>query len=92
MLVFNGHRSHLTDEFTYYCWEHNIIPFRLPSHSMHLLQPLDIGVFQLFKHWHQVHLHKAVRYSALEFTKLDFLAAFQRIHERTFKRKTILSA
>jgi DDE superfamily endonuclease len=64
----------------------------LPSHSTHLLQPLDIGVFQPFKHWHQVALYKAVQYSALKFTKQDFLAAFQRIHKRTFKRKTILSA
>jgi hypothetical protein len=44
MIIFDGHESHLTDEFTYYCWEHNIIPFRLPAHSTHLLQPLDIGV------------------------------------------------
>ena len=50
MLVFDGHRSHLTDEFTYYCWEHYIIPFQLSAHSTHLLQPLDIGVFQPFKH------------------------------------------
>ena len=27
MIIFDGHESHLTDEFTYYCWEHNIIPF-----------------------------------------------------------------
>ena len=49
-------------------------------------------MFQPFKHWHQVALHEAVQYGALEFTKQDFLANFQRIHERTFKRKTILSA
>ena len=49
-------------------------------------------MFQPFKHWHQVCLHEAVRFGALEFTKLDFLAAFQQIHEQTFKKKTILSA
>jgi hypothetical protein len=92
MIIFDGHESHLTDEFTYYCWEHNIIPFRLPAHSTHLLQPLDIGVFQPFKHWHQVFLHTEVRYGALEFSKVDFLAAFQKIHNKTFKKKTILSA
>lgn len=92
LLIFDGYRSHLTRKFTCYCWEHNIIPFRLPSHSTHLLRPLDIGVFQPFKHWHHMHLHDAVRYGALEFTKQDFLAAFQRIHERTFARKAILSA
>jgi hypothetical protein len=64
----------------------------LPSHSTHLLQPLDISEFQPFKHRHQQALHEAVQYGALELTKLDFLTAFQRIHERTFKRKTILLA
>ena len=72
--------------------EHDIIRFRLPSHSTHLLQPLDISVFQPFKHWHQQALHGAVQFVRFEFTKLDFLTDFQRIHERMFKRKTILSA
>jgi hypothetical protein len=87
MLVFDGHGSHLTDEFTYYCWEHNIIPFRLPAYSTHLLQPLDIDVFQPFKHWHQVVLYNEVRYGAFEFSKVDFLAVFQEIHDRTFKKR-----
>lgn len=92
MLIFDGHGSYLTDEFTYYCWAHDIIPFKLLPHSTHLLQPLDIGVFQPFKHRHQVALHEEVRYRAFEFSKLDFLSAFQRIHERTFKKSTIISA
>jgi len=91
MLVFDGHGSHLTDEFTYYCWEHNIIPVRLLAHSTHLLQPLDIGVFQPFKHWHQVVLYNDVRYRAFEFSKVDFLAVFQEIHDRTFKKKRLYS-
>ena len=80
------------DEFTYYCWEHNIIPFQLPAHLTHLLQPLDISIFQLFKHWHQVFLYTEVWYGALEFSKVDFLVAFQKIHNKTFKKKPILSA
>ncbi len=27
-------------------------PFGLPSHTTHLLQPLDVCVFQPLKHWH----------------------------------------
>ena len=45
MLIFDGHSSHLIDEFIYYCWQHSIVAFLLPSHSTHLLQPLDIGIF-----------------------------------------------
>ena len=52
-----------------------------------MLQPLDIDVFQPFKHWHQVFLHTEVRYGALEFSKVDFLVAFQKIHNKTFKKK-----
>ena len=44
MLVFDGHGSHLSDRFTWYCWQHDIVPFRLLAHLTHLLQPLDVGI------------------------------------------------
>jgi len=92
MLVFDGHGSHISDEFTWYCWQYDIIPFRLPAHSTHLLQPLDVGVFQPLKHWHQVALHESVQYGDVEYSKTDFLAAYQTMRQRTFKSSTILSA
>jgi DDE superfamily endonuclease len=92
MLVFDGHGSHMSDAFTWYCWKHNIIPFRLIPHSTHLLQPLDIGIFQPLKHWHQVAIENKIEFGDLEFTKVDFLMAYQTMANRTFKSKTILSA
>jgi len=50
MLVMNGCGSHHTREFLSYCEDHKIIPFGLPSHTTHLLQPLDVCVFQPLKH------------------------------------------
>jgi hypothetical protein len=50
MLIIDGHGSHLTHKFVDYCWAYNIVPFLLPAHTTHLLQPLDIGVFQTYKH------------------------------------------
>ncbi|KIM92662.1 hypothetical protein OIDMADRAFT_66409, partial [Oidiodendron maius Zn] len=50
MLIFDGHGSHLTQEFLDFCWQHHIRPFQLPAHTTHLLQPLDVGVFQSLKH------------------------------------------
>ena len=31
MLIFDGHRSHLTQEFLDFCWQHHIQPFQLPA-------------------------------------------------------------
>jgi hypothetical protein len=45
MLIFDGHGSHLTQQFVDYCWEHRIRPFRLPPHLTHVLQPCDVGFF-----------------------------------------------
>ncbi|KAF8241590.1 DDE-domain-containing protein, partial [Wilcoxina mikolae CBS 423.85] len=37
--------SHLSLEFCQYAVDHNIALFCFPSHSTHLLQPLDVGLF-----------------------------------------------
>jgi hypothetical protein len=47
MLIMDGHGSHLTHDFVNYWWDHDIVPFILPAHTTHLLQPLDIGFFNL---------------------------------------------
>src|SRR6266536_1261664 len=69
MLIFDGHGSHILDNFTWFCWQKNIVPFRLPAHTTHLLQPLDVGIFQPLKHWHQVVLHDSIQYGYLEYSK-----------------------
>jgi len=52
LLLLDGHGSHCTREFISYCDEKKIIPFCLPPHTTHLLQPLDVVVFQPLKHYH----------------------------------------
>jgi DDE superfamily endonuclease len=54
MLVMDGYGLHLTIEFVDYCYKPNvkISVFLLLAHSTHLLQPLDIRVFQSFKHYY----------------------------------------
>ncbi len=92
MLIFDGHGSHLSDEFLVFCWQHNIVPFQLPPHSTHLLQPLDIKVFRPLKHWHQEDIIRTIQYGIIEYTKIDFLNGYQEMRDRTFKRRTILAA
>jgi hypothetical protein len=92
MLIFDGHGSHTSKEFLYYCWAHKIVPFQLPPHSTHLLQPLDIGLFQPLKHWHQVSIAEKIQYGDITYTKVDFLKAYQSIRDKTFRLRNILSA
>lgn len=52
LLIVDGHGSHITYQFIEYCIKHNILLFCLPSHSTHLLQPLDVGLFSPYQHFY----------------------------------------
>ena len=49
LLILDGHGSHLTPKFDEICNQNDIIPICMPAHSLHLLQPLDIGCFAVLK-------------------------------------------
>ena len=69
-----------------------IIPSCLPLHTTHILQPLDVVVFQPYKHFHAEAIDVATRTGCSDFNKLEFLTAPTSIHEQTFKKTTVLSA
>ena len=87
-----GYGSHCTKEFIDFCDDHKIIPLCLPPHTTHLLQPLDVVVFQPYKHYHAEAIDEATRTGCTDFSKLEFLSAITAIRKKTFKYTTILSA
>jgi hypothetical protein len=88
----NEYGSHHTTEFINYCTEAKIIPFGLPAHTTHLLQPLNVVVFQPLKHWHSEAVKDAMAQDDETFSKVEFLNAFNSFRKKTFKKSTILSA
>lgn len=92
LLLLDGYGSHLTYEFWEYAKENRICLFRLPPHSTHLTQPLDVGVFQPMKHYHAEAVDNAIRMGDVDFGRLDFLAAFNQFRTKAFKPSTIKSA
>jgi len=64
----------------------------LPSHSTHLLQPLNVEVFEpLSKAYKKcVHLHS--RYGAVNVNKLDFLHYYQEARSTAITTQNVLSA
>jgi len=49
LLLCDGHDSHVSAEIVAYCLRNRIILTLLPTHSSHLLQPLDVGIFAPLK-------------------------------------------
>src|SRR6185312_11618363 len=74
LLILDGHGSHHTREFITYCDAHSIVPFGLPPNLTHLLQPLDVVVFQPLKHYHAKALDLLVRDGLVNITKVEFLS------------------
>ena len=49
LVLYDGHRSHISLILTEWARAHHVILFVLPPHTSHLTQPLDVGVFGPFK-------------------------------------------
>ena len=49
LLIMDGHGSHVTVDLIELARENSIHLLCLPSHTSHILQPLDVGVFKSFK-------------------------------------------
>ena len=92
LLILDGHGSHHTRQFIEYCDNHNIIPFGMPPNLTHVLQPLDVVVFQPLKHYHAKALDLMVRDGLINITKLEFLSCIQQVRLQAFKESTIRSA
>ena len=45
LLIVDGHSSHVSTSAILFCIEHDIILLCLPSHTTHILQPLDVSFF-----------------------------------------------
>lgn len=45
LLILDGHESHLNQDFKDYCLKSKILTLYMPSHSSHILQPLNVVCF-----------------------------------------------
>ena len=92
VLLIDQYSSHMDPEFTIKATAHNIHPYPFPRHLTHILQPLDIGVFQPYKHWHKKAVQHAMRNLDLDYNVISFMHNMQEIQAETFKKGTIHSA
>jgi len=92
LLILDGHESHNSLEFQEYCQENNIYTLRMPPHSSHLLQPLDVGCFSPLKRAYSREIESLIRDHINHVTKLEFLPAVKAAYDRSFTPANIQSA
>ena len=80
MFVMDGYGSHMIKEFLDFVTVKNICLFTFPLYSTHLMQPLNVEVFQPYKHYHAVSVDQAMWCSQSKFNKLNFFSIFPTIH------------
>jgi hypothetical protein len=89
LLIYNGFSSYLKYKFIKFCEASAIQPFFLNTHTSHLVQPLDVSIFNIYKYYHSkaIEATTATRYT--KFQKVDFLTTITSIRTKTFTLRTI---
>ena len=91
LLLFDGHGSHTTNEFNRLAATNNVILYMFPTHLTHLIQPLDVGYFQMFKHFHKLAVYQSIQNMQTTYDYSYFLRDLKGICTKTFIESTIVS-
>jgi hypothetical protein len=60
LLLLDGCESHFTKDTFQKAEVTGEILYPFPPHLTHILQPLDVGIFSAYKHWHQEILQREI--------------------------------
>ncbi|APA14250.1 hypothetical protein SS1G_11952 [Sclerotinia sclerotiorum 1980 UF-70] len=91
MLVLDGHESHESVAFQAYCKENDIICLRLPPHSSHLTQPLDVGCFSNLKRSYGGQIDGFIKAHINHISKIEFFIAFKAVYEESITSQNMKS-
>lgn len=75
LLIFDGHSSHITIQLVRKAVNNGITILRLPSHTTHFLQPLDVGVYgPVKKAWEKILISFSRKNLGRAVKRMTFLA------------------
>ena len=85
LLIYDGHASHIGIQVIKLVIKNNIHLLRSPSHTTHLLQPLDVGVYgPIMMAWVQILVEFSYSHIGKALTKEGFPALLKQIWLRGF--------
>jgi hypothetical protein len=85
----DGYKSHSSHEFYKYYKEEKIIILCIPTHSSHLLQPLNMGYFSPLKRAYSNEISSLAQYGSKQIKKEAFLPAFKAAFEKLITKENI---
>ena len=91
-LLMDNHGSHETGEAIQLAWDNKILLYPLIAHLTHCMQPLDVGCFQPYKHWHDKAIKESLAKFDVEYGIRSFFRDLPEIRAKTFQRDTIRHA
>jgi hypothetical protein len=92
LLICDNYGSHTFDQFLEFARDSSIIVLGLPPHTSHFLQPLDVVLFQPYKHYHRQAVLQATRTGCLQYGYCEFMAHIEDIRKATFTAHNIRAA
>jgi hypothetical protein len=92
LLICDGFGTHETLEILEFCFEHNIILCRLPSHTSHKLQPCDVGVVAPLKTAYRDEVERLNRGGVDKVGKEHFTYLYQPARDRALTKRNIKAA
>lgn len=73
LLIYDGHTTHIDDRVITSAIENDITIIKLPPHSSHILQPMDLAVFKSLKSaWDQKLTRHQRHQQGVKISKRDF--------------------
>jgi hypothetical protein len=91
LLIMDGHGSHITTNVIAYCMEHAIDLLILPSHTSHMLQPLDVSVFLPLKRALAAETDTASRLDSGLITRTEWTSMYIQARQQAFRSSNLIS-
>ena len=93
VLFVDGHSTHITDEVHEICKSNNIIYYILPSHSSHIIQPLDLCYYKNLKsRWREQIRAFKLKHKEMNIKKSQFILVFRDAWEAAYSSRLMKSS
>ncbi len=93
VLLIDGHVSHLDYNTSVFCRDNEILLYRLPPHTLHVLQPADRGFFGVLKsQWKNCCSKFVFQHPGVTVTKRTFAPVFMEAYDKTARPEVVKSS
>lgn len=93
LLMYDGHRSHISLSLIEWAKQNKIILFVLPPHTSHILQPMDVGCFGPFEVLYQAEVKKITRQkSGTSVTRYDICGLVCKVYDKALQGDNLRAA